>query len=71
MLQLCAERVRELEAKLPDLQQRLGLQHGSAYDRQSSHVQHSLVARVEVLEEAVDVLISAQVLLQHTASYPK
>lgn len=50
-----------LESKLPHMQQKLGLQHGIAYERQSSHVQHSLVGRVEALEEAVDVLITAQV----------
>ena len=43
------------------MQQKLGLQNGNAFDRQSSHVQHSLVGRVEALEEAVDVLIIAQV----------
>ena len=58
-----AERVRDLEAKLPNLQQRLNLQNGSTYDRQPPQVQHSLVGRVEALEEAVDVLVTAQVLL--------
>ena len=57
-----AERVRDLEAKLPNLQQRLNLQNGTAYDRQPLPVQHSLVGRVEALEEAVDVLITAQVI---------
>ncbi len=37
------------------------MQNGNAYDRQPSQVQHSLVGRVEALEEAVDVLITAQV----------
>ena len=60
-LHVCAERVRMLESKLPHMQQKLGLQNGIAYERQSSHVQHSLVGRVEALEEAVDVLITAQV----------
>lgn len=54
------ERVRMLESKLPHMQQKLGLQNGVAYERPSSHVQHSLVGRVEALEEAVDVLITAQ-----------
>jgi hypothetical protein len=58
---LFAERVRALESKLPHLQQKLGLQNGNAYDRQTSQVQHSLVGRVEALEEALDVLITAQV----------
>ena len=50
-----------LESKLPHMQQKLGLQNGIAHERQSSHVQHSLVGRVEALEEAVEVLIIAQV----------
>jgi len=58
---LFAERVRVLESKLPHLQQKLGVQNGNAYDRQNSQVQHSLVGRVEALEEALDVLITAQV----------
>ena len=58
-----AERVRDLEAKLPNLQQRLNLQNGSTYDRQPLQDQHSLVGRVEALEEAMDVLVTAQVFL--------
>lgn len=54
------ERVRALESKLPHLQQKLGVQNGNAYDRQNPQVQHSLVGRVEALEEALDVLITAQ-----------
>ncbi|DBA77767.1 hypothetical protein WJX77_009166 [Trebouxia sp. C0004] len=54
------ERVQALESKLPHLKQKLGLQNGNAYDRQTPQVQHTLVGRVEALEEALDVLITAQ-----------
>ncbi len=53
--------MRALESKLPHLQQKLGVQNGNAYDRQNSQVQHSLVGRVEALEEALNVLITVQV----------
>ena len=53
--------MRALESKVPHLQQKLGVRNGNAYDRQNSQVQHSLVGRVEALEEALDVLITAQV----------
>ena len=53
--------MRALESKLPHLQLKLGVQNGNTYDRQTSQVQHSLVGRVEALEEALDVLITAQV----------
>ena len=53
--------MRALESKLPQLQQKLGVQNGNAYGRQNPQVQHSLVGRVEALEEALDVLITVQV----------
>ena len=40
------------------------MQNGSAHDRQPTQVPHSLVGRVEALEEAVEVLITAQVFPQ-------
>ena len=56
--------MRDLEAKLPRMQQRFLMQNGSIHDRQPSQVPHSLVGRVEALEEAVEVLITAQVSLK-------
>lgn len=47
---------------MPALQQHANLHNGGVHSRQASHSdQHSLIGRVEVLEEAVDVLLQAQV----------
>lgn len=53
--------MRELEAKLPQLQQRTRIQNGGVHVRQPGQSPHSLVGRVEALEEAVEVLLIAQV----------
>ncbi|KAL3132182.1 hypothetical protein ABBQ32_008786 [Trebouxia sp. C0010 RCD-2024] len=54
------ERVRELETKLPQLQQHVRNQNGGVHVRQPGQNPHSLVGRVEALEEAVEVLLLAQ-----------
>lgn len=53
--------MRELEAKLPQLQQNVRLQNGGIHVGQSGQNPHSLVGRVDALEEAVEVLLIAQV----------
>ena len=53
--------MRELEARLPLLQQNACLQNGGAHAGQSGQNPHSLVGRVDALEEAVEVLLIAQV----------
>ena len=61
-----AERVRALESQVPALQQHASLNNGGVSGRQGPQSdQQSLVGRVEVLEEAVDVLLQAQV--RHSA----
>lgn len=53
--------MRELEAKLPQLQLNAHLQNGGAHVGQSGQSPHSLVGRVDALELAVEVLLIAQV----------
>lgn len=53
--------MRELEARLPQLQQNARLQNGGVHVGQSGQNPHSLVGRVDALEEAVEVLLIAQV----------
>ena len=51
-----------MESQVPALQQRASLNNGNVHSRQSSQSdQHSLIGRVEALEEAVDVLLQTQV----------
>jgi hypothetical protein len=63
--QTVLERVRALESKLPGLQEKLGpYTHPGDTDRISSAASGgatSLLGRVEALEEAVRVLVTAQV----------
>lgn len=63
--QTVLERVRALESKLPGLQQKLGpyTPHGDTarITSAASGGGASIVARVEALEEAVRVLVNAQV----------
>lgn len=66
-----AERVRALEARVPQLQQDADLNNGLVQSRQASQSdQHSLIGRVEALEGAVDVLLTVQVCHPGAASCP-